>query len=159
MSNTTILKDHHIITQEGKNCTSVNACKDACKHRMSPKECVSKINDAFLGVLTSSNSEIELTPPNQINYSTRVGSSVKRKLDQNVEESGGTPKTKADQYYSKPDTLKLPDQLKTKKRRCGYTGLLGLNVCSDAALNRNKQVSDFRMRKPCVVCGLKTQDY
>ena len=113
----------------------------------------------FLGSITSGDSNIELTSSNQINYSTRKGSITKRKLDWNMEETGRTPKKKADQCYSKTDALKSPAQLKETKRRRGCTSLLGFYFCSDAALNRNKQVSVFIMRKTCVVCGAKTQAY
>ena len=56
--NTIFLRENHIITSEGKNYASVNAYKDACKHRMSAKECVSKMSDMFLGSVTSGDSEI-----------------------------------------------------------------------------------------------------
>ena len=73
---------------------------------MPTKEFVSKISDIFLGSVTSSDSEIILTPPNQINYSTRSGYGVKMKLEWSAEETSGTPKKKIDQYCSEPDALK-----------------------------------------------------
>ena len=69
-----------MITSQGKTYANANAHKGACKHRMSAKACVSKISDVLLGSAQSEDSEHELTPPNRINYSTRVGSSVKRKI-------------------------------------------------------------------------------
>ena len=35
--NTNVLREHYIITSDCKNYASVNACKDACRHRMSFK--------------------------------------------------------------------------------------------------------------------------
>ena len=47
MQSTSVLRECHTITSEGKNHASANACKDACEHRMSDKERMSKISDIF----------------------------------------------------------------------------------------------------------------
>ena len=39
----------------------------------------------FLGSVTSGDCEIEITPHSQVNYSTRDGSSIKRKLEWSAE--------------------------------------------------------------------------
>ena len=120
--NKNILRVHHIITSEGKIYASMNGCEDACKHHMSAKECTSKISDIFLGSVTSGESENELTTLNQINYSSREGSSVKSKLEWSAEETGGTPKKNVDQCYSKHDGLKSQVYLKSTTRRRGCAG-------------------------------------
>ena len=137
----------------------MHACKDACKHRMSAKACVSKISDILLGSAQSGDSECELTPPIRINYSTRVGSSVKRKLDWNADETGGTPRKKIIQTCRRPDDLKSTALLKATNRKRNCTGLLGYHVSSDAPTKRNQKNNDIRIRKNWVVCIAKTQSY
>ena len=67
--NTNILREYHIITSEVNNYISVSAYKDACKHWILTKECILKISNIFLGLVSSSNDEITLILPSQINYS------------------------------------------------------------------------------------------
>lgn len=156
--NTSIMREYHMISLEGKTHATTHACNDACKHRMSAKACASKISDILLGLGQSGDSECELTPPIRINCSARAGSSVKRKLDWNADETGGTPRKKIIQTCRRLDDLKSTALKKATNRKRNCTRLLGCHVSSDAPTKSPKN-NGIRMRKNCVVCRAKTQSY
>ena len=82
----------HIALSNSKTNSYLASCKDACKHRLSGKARVLKMHKILLSRERGTNNSKRTNPPTHEKYTTRLASSIKRKLDWTAEETGSTSK-------------------------------------------------------------------